>query len=136
MTSPASSRLCFLIAAAFILSSCGSTQQAGQAMQATWIGKRADDFFVKQGAAQRDQRLSGRKSGDRLSLSKRLSKTSGPAAAIPKRRSPPVCRVCAGRFLKPAGSRWRVFTSVGAARLEASVQGPWTSWGLHTPQRS
>jgi hypothetical protein len=58
MTSPASSRLCFLIAAAFILSSCGSTQQAGQAMQATWIGKRADDFFVKQGAAQRDQRLS------------------------------------------------------------------------------
>jgi hypothetical protein len=27
-------------------------------MQANWIGKRADDFFVKQGAAQRDQRLS------------------------------------------------------------------------------
>jgi hypothetical protein len=27
-------------------------------------------------------------------------------------------------------------TSVGANRLEASVQGPWTSWGLQTRQRS
>src|SRR6266705_5552163 len=27
-------------------------------------------------------------------------------------------------------------TSVDANRLEASVQGPWTSWGLHTRQGS
>jgi hypothetical protein len=27
-------------------------------MQASWIGKRADDFFVKHGAAERDQKLS------------------------------------------------------------------------------
>lgn len=40
------------------LAGCGSTQQAGQAMQMSWIGKRADDFFVKHGAAERDQRLS------------------------------------------------------------------------------
>jgi DNA modification methylase len=32
---------------------------------------------------------------------------------------------------RPAG-----LTSVGANRLEASVQGPWTSWDLHTRQRS
>jgi hypothetical protein len=31
----------------------------------------------------------------------------------------------------PAG-----FTSAGANRLEASVQDPWTSWGLHTRQGS
>jgi hypothetical protein len=27
-------------------------------------------------------------------------------------------------------------TSAGANRLEASVQAPWTSWGLRTQQRS
>jgi hypothetical protein len=37
---------------------------------------------------------------------------------------------CAGG---PAGS-CRGFTSVGANRLEASVQGPWISSGLHTRQ--
>src|SRR5580700_11508145 len=35
------------------------------------------------------------------------------------------------RRFTPAG-----LTSVGANRLEASVQGPWTSWGLQTRQRS
>ncbi len=37
---------------------------------------------------------------------------------------------------RPAGSRRPGFTSVGANRLEASVQGPWTSWGPHTRQGS
>lgn len=27
-------------------------------MQTSWVGKRADDFFVKHGAAQQEQRLS------------------------------------------------------------------------------
>jgi hypothetical protein len=35
------------------------------------------------------------------------------------------------RRFTPAG-----LTSVGANRLEGSVQGPWTSWGLQTRQRS
>lgn len=43
---------------ALTLAGCGSTQQASQAMQASWVGKRADDFFVKHGAAQREQQLS------------------------------------------------------------------------------
>jgi hypothetical protein len=37
---------------------CGSTQQAGQAMRTSWIGQPADTFFVRHGAAAREQTLS------------------------------------------------------------------------------
>src|SRR6202008_4647648 len=40
------------------------------------------------------------------------------------------------RLPDSAGSYRRAFTLAGANRLEASVQGPWTSWGLYTQQRS
>jgi hypothetical protein len=41
------------------------------------------------------------------------------------------------RAASELNSRYRVaLRPVGANRLEASVQDPWTSWGLHTRQGS
>jgi hypothetical protein len=51
-------QLTLVFVAGALVAGCGSTQQAGKAMQASWIGKRADDFFVAHGAAQREQQLS------------------------------------------------------------------------------
>jgi hypothetical protein len=49
----------FAAAAAILsLTGCGTTQQAGEAMKTSWVGRKADDFFVKHGAAQREQQLS------------------------------------------------------------------------------
>ena len=44
--------------AALTLAACGTAQQAEQSMKTSWVGQRADDFFVKHGAALRDQKLS------------------------------------------------------------------------------